>query len=361
MAVVKANAYGHGLERIARAAEEAGCPAVGVALPEEGAALREAGFHRRIVVLGLSLEEQAVLIAERGLEAAVARPEMLRALAEAGRRCGRRVRVHVKVDTGMTRAGIEPEATPAFCAEIAADAHLELAGVFTHFAAAEVPESVQAQWERFAPLVAALRGGAPFGGPLFHAANSAAALWFPPARLDWVRCGLVTYGVAPAAGQLPFPVEPVLSLHARLVQVREVPAGRAVGYGGTWVTPRPSRLALAPLGYADGLPWSLSNRGEALIRGRRVPIRGRICMDQVILDVTDLPPVAAGEEAVFIGRQGAEAIPVEEAARQAGTLSYEILTRLSERLPRVYRNEPDERPTASADAALAGRARIGGE
>ncbi|HTE20484.1 MAG TPA: alanine racemase, partial [Armatimonadota bacterium] len=219
-----------------------------------------------------------------------------------------------------------------------ADPHLALAGVVTHFASADEDDlrDVEEQWTCFQPVLREVREWA--GDAVWHAANSAAALWFPPARLDWVRGGLLTYGVPPAPRPLPFPVEPVASLHARIVQVRDVPAGRSVSYGGTWTTTRPSRLALVPLGYGDGLPWALSNRGEALVRGTRVPIRGRVCMDQVVLDVTDVPagaPVTPGDGVVFIGRQGEEHITVPEIAGHAGTIAYEVLTRLAARLPRV--------------------------
>lgn len=339
LAVVKANGYGHGLREVAAAALEAGCPGVAVALPEEGAELRAGGQSGRIVVLGLSLEEQAELLVENDLEPVVTREEVLVALAKAARRGGKQAPVHVKVDTGMTRVGVEPEAALRFCRRVAEDPHLRLAGVATHFASAEDADlqGVEEQWARFEPLAREVEGWVP--RPLLHAANSAASLWFPPARLDCVRGGLLAYGVPPAPRPLPFPVSPVASLLARVVQVRDVPAGAAVSYGGTWTAPRPSRLALVPLGYGDGYPWALSNRGEALLHGRRAPIRGRVCMDQLVLDVTDLPSVRPGDVAVFIGQQGEEVITVSEVAERCGTISYEILTRLAARLPRVRRGE----------------------
>jgi len=335
LAVVKANGYGHGMTAIATAALEAGCPGVGVALPEEGAELRGAGQAGRIVVLGLALEEQAPLVVEHDLEPVVTRAEALRALAEAGEAQGKRVRVHVKVDTGMSRVGVGPDAALSFCRTVYEDPRLELAGLLTHFASADDEDltSAREQWRRFQPLAQAVRQGSP--DVVLHAANSAAGLWFPPARLDWVRGGILTYGALPAPRALPFPVEPVASVKAKIVQVREIPAGRSVSYGGTWTATRPTRLALAPLGYADGVPWALSNRGAALLHGRRAPIRGRVCMDQILLDVTDLPPVAPGHEAVFLGRQGEAEITAQEIADQAGTISYEILTGLAARLPRV--------------------------
>lgn len=335
LAVVKANGYGHGLRTMAAAALEAGCAGVAVALPEEGAELRAGGQTGRIVVLGLSLESHSDLLVEHDLEPVVSREAVLSALSSAATRAGKAVGVHVKVDTGMTRVGIEPRTALDFCHQAANTPGVRLAGVATHFASAEDEDltSTTEQWAQFEPLVQELRSWSP--RPVLHAANSAAALWFPPARLDWVRGGLLTYGVPPAPRELPFPIAPVASLKGRIVQVREVPAGVAVSYGGTWTTPRPSRLAVVPLGYGDGYPWSLSNRGEALIRGRRVPVRGRVCMDQVVLDVTDLEPVEPGEVAVFIGRQEKEVITASEVAERAGTISYEILTRFAARLPRV--------------------------
>jgi alanine racemase len=335
LAVVKSNGYGHGMAVMGAAALEAGCLGVAVALPEEGAELRSSGFAGRIVVLGLSLEDHAELLVEHRLEPVVTREDVLSALAAAAGARGVTAPVHVKVDTGMHRVGVSPEVAPAFARRVLEDPHLALAGVATHFASAddEDLEAAEAQWRRFEPLARELGTWSP--RPMLHAANSAASLWFPPARLDCVRGGLLTYGVPPAPRELPFPVEPVASVKGRIVQVREVPVGEAVSYGGTWTAPRASRLALVPLGYGDGYPWSLSNRGEALVRGRRVPIRGRVCMDQLLLDVTDLPPVAAGEIAVFIGRQGEETISASDLAAAAGTISYEILTRWAARLPRV--------------------------
>jgi len=335
LAVVKANGYGHGLRTMAAAALEAGCAGVAVAIPEEGAELRSAGQVGRIVVLGLALETHAALLVENDLEPVVTRHEVLSAVEAAARRHQKTVGVHVKVDTGMTRVGVEPQAALNFCRLAAATPGIRLAGVATHFASSEDVDltPTSEQWQRFEPLARELASWSP--RPVLHAANSAGAIWYPPARLDWVRGGLLTYGVPPAPRALPFPVEAVASLKGRIVQVRDVPAGVAVSYGGTWTAPRSSRLAVVPLGYGDGYPWALSNRGEALLRGQRVPIRGRVCMDQVVLDVTDLPPVSPGEIAVFIGRQEKEEITASEVAERAGTISYEVLTRFAARLPRV--------------------------
>lgn len=335
IAVVKANGYGHGMVEIARAAEAEGCAGVAVARPEEGAELRDAGHTGRILVLGLSLPEDAGLIVEHGLEPVISRRETLQALASAGQSCSP-VRVHVKIDTGMTRAGIEPEDAIAFCRSVMDTHGVILEGVLTHFASADEPDdsSVQEQWDRFAPIASELADWSP--RPTLHSANSAAAIRFPPSRLDAIRPGLITYGVAPGPEPPPFPIEPVAYLKARIVQIKDVPAARAVSYGGTWRTPRRSRLALVPLGYGDGLPWSLSNRGFALVCGSRVPIRGRVCMDQAILDVTDVRGAVPGEDAVFVGRQGAEEISIREVSALAETIPYEIMTGFAARLPRLF-------------------------
>jgi alanine racemase len=350
LAVVKANAYGHGLVPVGRAALQVpqvagrGVAGLGVALPEEGAELRAGGVGGRVIVLGLSLEDQADLLVEADLECVAVRPAMLAALDAAAARAGRVARVHVKVDTGMARVGLEPDEALPFCEEVRARPHLELAGLLTHFANAEAPDdpATRAQWAAFAPLAEAVGRWTP--RPALHAANGVAGLLMPQARLDWVRAGLVSYGVPPRP--LPVALEPVAALRARVVQVKDVPAGRAVSYGGTWVAPRPSRLALVPVGYADGYPWSLSNRADALIAGRRVPLRGRVCMDQFVLDVTDLAAagitVDVGAEVTLLGGSGDERITAGELAERAGTLPYEILTGLAARLPRVYREAPEE-------------------
>lgn len=339
MAVVKANGYGHGMVRMALEAEASGCSAgLAVALAEEGAELREAGIRARILILGPTLEDEAELVVRRSLDTVVTRVEVLDALRAAAAALGKRARVHVKVDTGMSRVGLEPAEALDLARRAREDPHVELAGVMTHFACADEPErpETRRQWDLFEPVLREVSTWSP--RPALHAANSPGALWFAETGLDWVRGGIVTYGVNPGALPLPIAVRPVAALKARVTQVREIPEGRSVSYGGTWTATRPTRLALVPLGYADGYPWSLANRGEALLRGRRVPIRGRICMDQMLLDVTDLDPVAAGEEVVFVGNQGEERITAEDLARQAGTIGYEILTRWAARLPRVPLN-----------------------
>ncbi len=334
LAVVKANAYGHGLLPIAHAAVQTGVAGLAVARVEEGLALRESGLTARILVLSPLIAEQAAVAVEADLETVALRGEVLDELSRTAVTHGRPARIHVKVDTGMGRVGVEPEDVMELCRRLIAQPGLELAGVMTHFASADhSPEATAVQWSRFKPLVEAT--GQEFPGVVLHAANSAAAVRFPPSRLHWVRGGLITYGVPPAEGPLPFRPLPVASVHARILQIKPVPAGRATGYGGAWVPQRNSRIAVTALGYADGVPWALSNRGFALVGGGIAPIRGRVCMDQTMLDVTDLPDVLPGDTATFLGRRGPNEITATQLAELAGTIPYEILTRLADRLPRL--------------------------
>jgi alanine racemase len=353
LAVVKANAYGHGLVEVARAARSAGCDGLAVALPEEGIELREAGIGGPILVLTPWASDQAGDLVRADLSPVVCGEPHVAALVRASRALRQRVAVHLKVDTGLSRAGVEPERAVTLCRQILDCSELRLAGVMTHFAAAcEDPESTREQWERFQPLIPPIRRMVT-PAPVFHAANSAAALWHPAARLDLVRPGLVTYGVFPPSGPRSIGLRPVLSLLGRITQLRWVPPAARVGYGGEFVTERRTLLGIVPLGYADGLPWRVGSRARAIVRGHSVPVAGRISMDQVILDLTDAPGVDPGGVAVFIGRDAGEEITVSQIAEAAGTIPYEVLTRLSERLPRVYRGLSDTIPAPAEDERAA--------
>jgi len=339
MAVVKANGYGHGMVPVARAAVEAGAASLGVAMVAEGVRLRQAGLEAvPILVMGASLEGQAELAATHGLSLVVTRPELAQALDVAGGRRGRRMPVHVKVDTGMARVGVAPGEALRFCRSIARQPHLRLEGVMTHFATADEPEIAYSleQLRVFLELVPTLR--AEFGSELvLHAANSGAIARMPHAWLDMVRPGLVSYGISPSPETTPLDLRPCLSLRGRITQVREFPLGQHVSYGGLFTTERPSVLGTLPIGYADGYRRALSNRGEALVRGRRAPIRGRVCMDQIVLDLTDIPGAAAGDVATLIGADGADQITAWDLGEAIPTIVDEVLVALGERLPRVYR------------------------
>ncbi len=339
MAVVKADAYGHGAVPVARAALSAGAAWLGVAIPEEGTQLRQAGLSCPILVLGPISPDQAHLSAEHNLDQCVSDPGQIESLDRAGQACGRAVAVHLKIDTGMGRVGIPPAEAERVATRIAASSHLRLAGLMTHLAEADSkdPGFTAEQVARFRAVADAIR--ATLGvRPLLHAANSAGLLYHPDARLDLVRPGIMLYGCPPRGTPQPEdpPLRPPLRFRTAVSQVKTVPAGTSLSYGRTFITERPTRVATLPAGYADGLWRSLSNAGVVLIRGRRVPIVGRVCMDMTLVDVTDLPAIGPGEEAVLIGRQGGAAITADEVADQLGTINYEVLCRIGPRVPRVY-------------------------
>jgi alanine racemase len=341
MAVVKANGYGHGLVESARAALEGGASSLGVALLDEALALRQAGIDAPLLVLGCGLPEHAPDLVRRRIAQVVSDPDMPVALSREAVRQGRPAHIHVKVDTGMGRVGCPVSDAPAFLRQVASLPNLTLEGVATHFPqsdAARLPD-IEAQLARFLKMLDRLEGS-----PIRcrHAASSAVTTLLPRAHLDTVRVGLLVYGIPPLDGPCPIPLRPALTLKARITQVKPVPAGWPVSYGETFVTRRPSRLAIVPVGYADGYPRRLSNCGEVLIRGRRCPIRGRVCMDQCVVDVTDLRGVSVGDEAVLLGEQGMERISVWDLTRAIDGAPHEIVACLSPRLPRIIKNREEE-------------------
>jgi len=340
MAVVKADAYGHGAVPVAGTALEAGATWLGVAIPEEAISLRIAGLTCRILVLGPISPEQADLVAAYGLDQCVCDLAQAEALDRAARAHGRKLSLHLKVDTGMGRIGLRPREVRGVAEKIAGLPSVRLAGLMTHFADAEAeePDFAREQLARFAEVARDL-SAVPQGGMLLrHAANSAALLLLPEARLDLVRPGIMLYGYHPRGRQRTADpgLRPALRLRTAISQIQAVTRGESVSYGRTFVAPRDLRVATLPVGYADGVGRLLSNRGQVLIRGRRAAIIGRVCMDMIMADVTDVSDVRLGDEAVLIGRQGAEEISADEVAEVQGTISYEILSRISPRVPRVY-------------------------
>ncbi len=340
LAVVKADAYGHGAVPAARAFVGAGAAWLGVAIVEEGAELRRAGLVAPICVLsGLAGDEAAALVEHR-LTPMVYRPDQLAAVARAVRAAGLvHYGVHLKVDTGMGRYGALPEEVGAFLDALRAHPALELEGLATHFALADQGDdrSMAEQRAKFDAVAQSLsaRGLHP---KLRHLANSASLLDHPETHADLVRPGLMLYGIAPAARLKRLAdLKPALTFRTHITHLKEVPAGFPVSYGATYVTTRPSRLATLPVGYADGLPRAVSNRAEMLVRERRAPLVGRVCMDACLLDVTHVAGASIGDEVVLIGRQGAVAIGADELATHADTVSYEILCGIGKRVPRVYR------------------------
>jgi len=335
MAVVKANGYGHGAAEVSRALAGWGVEWLAVALVEEGAEVRRAGVTTPILVLGPVQPAQIPLVRKFGLVPAVSSSSQLAMWDQALAGASAPLDLHLKVDTGMTRLGMPPEELPEALAVVRRAPHLRLAGLMSHLAEADDLASPRTpvQEARFAALLELL---APEerGRVLTHIANSAAALHRPLDGRHLVRLGLSLYGADPARKLEG--LRPVLSASARIVHLREVPAGTRAGYGGRWQAARTSRLAVLPVGYADGYSWRLGLGAEALVAGRRVPLAGAVSMDMLLLDVTDVP-AAEGDVAVLLGRQGEEEITLHELAGRAGTVPYELLCLLGQRLPRRYR------------------------
>ncbi len=343
MAVVKADAYGHGAAAATCAFIEAGAKIVGTSSVAEAVELRRAGIDVPIVVLGGAFPGEETDVAGHDLAVGVWSEDAVRALADAAARGARPVRVHLKVDTGMTRLGLDGGEVRAFGETVRSLAGVAVDGLYSHFATADAVETApaQAQIARFAAAVEDL-AAAGVRPPHLHLSNSAAVLSQPPAHFTLVRPGIMLYGCAPAAHLAPRArLRPAMRLRTAVAQVRRVPAGRAVGYGGTYVTARPSVIATVPIGYADGLHRLASNRGWMLVRGARVPIAGRVCMDHVMLDVTDVAGVSVGDPVVVFGSQGGAAITADEVASWCETIAYEVLTSIGKRVPRVYVEELD--------------------
>lgn len=339
--VVKADAYGHGAVEISRAAMEAGVSMLGVATLHEGIELRSAGLSAPIVILSPSLHSEIDEIIENRLTPCISSLEFAELLS---RRCVAREsisRIHVEVDTGMGRTGVSDGDAIEFLQRVSAMPHLELEGVFTHFPDADSGNTffAEEQLGRFQEILDAMARHK-IAVPIRHAANSAGILSLPKSRLDMVRPGILAYGFYPST-RVPrtIPVQGVMSFKSRVVQLRSVPSGRFISYARTYQTKRTTRVGVLPVGYGHGLPWLLSNRGEVLIRGRRAPIIGRVTMDLTMVDVTEIPDVALGDEAVLWGEQGGAAITLEEVADRAETLPYEILCSMGKRVVRIFLRE----------------------
>lgn len=326
MAVVKADAYGHGAIAVARAALAAGATWLGVATADEAFELRDAGIDGRILIFGPVAPRWIERLVRAGCALTVA--DRLSADAVAG--AGINAQVHVKVDTGMTRLGVAPDELDRLLDAIDTS-RTTVEGVYTHLACADDSDSAmtQTQLAAFARTAEVVRRR--FPRALVHAAASAGALAFPDAALDMVRIGIAMYGVPPAAHLTHPSLRPVMTLATRVIRARRVPAGTPVSYGATYRTTFDTTIATVPLGYGDGYPRALSGAGHMILGGRRVPVAGRVCMDFTMLDVGDTA-VHEGDEAVVIG----PGLPASEVAAAAGTISYELLCRVGRRVPRLY-------------------------
>jgi alanine racemase len=338
MAVVKADGYGHGAAAVAGAALDAGATWLGVALVEEGLALRRGGITAPILVLSElppGSEEDALA---GGLSPALYTESGLDALAAASRALGRTVGVHVKLDTGMHRVGLDPEKAEPFM-RTAVERGLDLEGLWTHFAVADLPghPSVSAQLNRFTAAAEELeRAG--LRPPLLHAANTAATLTVPSAHLDLVRVGIGMYGLAPSPELGRLDLRPAMALRSHVSMVRRLPAGEAISYGHRYRLERESTVATVPIGYADGYARRLTETGRVLIRGRRYPVAGTVTMDQLMVDCED-DPVEAGDEVILFGSQRREEITADEVAGWSASIGYEVVCGVSARVPRRYEGE----------------------
>jgi len=341
-AVVKANAYGHGAIPVARTALAAGASRLAVARITEGVALRRAGITAPILVMGYHLPAEAEAAVAHDLTMTVNDEAFARALAHNARDAGKRVKIHIKVDTGMGRFGRLPDEVLPFLASIARWPPLELEGLWTHFATADERDKSYARRQFALYRQVAEAAQARYEIPILHVANSAAILDLPETWLDAVRPGIAIYGLYPSAEvSTDLVLRPALSLISHVGRVRMLPAGASVSYGRTFIAPRPTTAALLPIGYGDGVHRLLSNRGQVLIRGQRAPIIGRVCMDNIMVDVTTLDGVEEGDEAVLIGRQGEDRISAEEVAIWAQTINYEVTTGLLSRAARAYVGGPE--------------------
>lgn len=335
MAVVKANAYGHGLTLVGRAVERAGAAWIGVARSEEGLELKRAGVGLPILVLGLTPAGQLAEAVAGDLALTFWSADQIDAAAEAASRSGRPAHLHLKVDTGMGRLGAAPEEAQGLAERVSRHKGLVLDGVYTHFARADEPdpEPTRAQERVFREVLVALEasGRRP---DLIHATNSAAAIAHPSTRFNLVRAGVAIYGLHPSSTcRLPAEFQPALSWKSQLSQVKTVAAGHGLSYGHAYTTRGVERIGTVPVGYADGLRRTDGN--EVLVGGRRVPVVGRVCMDQILVRLDGGAASQAGDEVVVMGAQGSVRITAEEVAQRWGTINYEVTCGLSARVPRV--------------------------
>jgi alanine racemase len=335
--VVKADAYGHGAFPVARIAEEEDVHSVGVATLDEGIELRQEGISLPIVILSPSLPFEADQIVQHALTPSIGDFAVASAVSERSAAQGKTTHCHVEIDTAMGRSGVAPEDALSFLDALRALRGIHLAGIFTHFPKGDPGAAplVAQQLARLAEVRAACqRAGIDPG--LLHAANSAAVVNHPSSHLDMVRPGILAYGVVNSDLSSPPGLRPVMRFATRLVHAREMPPGHPISYGGDYITPEAMRVGTAAVGYGHGYPWSLSNRGRALLRGRAVPILGRVTMDTTVFDLRESPEAVVGDEIVLFGSQGGSAIPVDELAALAGTIPYELLIGIGRRVPRIY-------------------------
>jgi alanine racemase len=339
IAVVKANAYGHGAIEVSETLLENGVTMLGVGVIEEGIVLREAGIKAPILICGLTTNEQLESLVMYNLTATVCDLRAVKILSRIASEKKKKARIHVKIDTGMGRLGIPSEDTLNFVKKISLMENIEIEGIFTHFAATNEEDGnyTRKQFEKYKKALLELeRGG--INIPLKHVANSTTILNSYRFHLNAVRPGVIVYGLFPSPRTKQIvQLRPAAEFKTKIIFLKEVPAGKSIGYGRTYTTTKPTRIATLPVGYADGYSWLLSNKGEVLVRGERAPIIGRICMDLCMIDVTHIGGVQTGDEIVLWGKQGSEMISAEEVAQKIGSIVYEVICMVDkERVPKVF-------------------------
>ncbi len=339
MAVVKADAYGHGAVEVAQTALANGASRLAVSILDEALELRRAGFMVPILILGYTPDYQAETVVQHNITQAIYRLDTAQALSLAATNLGKKAKVHIKLDTGMGRLGVAPDhGGPDLITAMRRLPNLELEGLFTHFAAADDadPGYTQRQFETYQGFVQRLEDRG-IRVPIRHVANSAAILNFPEMHLDMVRVGISLYGYYPSPQvRHEVSLRPALSLKTQIGHLKTVPAGTGISYGVTHVTDKATTIATLPIGYADGLSRRLSNVGQVLVRGRFAPILGRVCMDQCMIDVGHIPDLSVGDDVIVFGQSQDQRWSAEDIANQLGTISYEVLCAVARRVPRVY-------------------------
>jgi len=337
LSMVKANAYGHGAVAVAKTLLAAGGDALGVATLDEGIELRRSGIGAPIIVVAGVYGDQLEQFISHSLTPVIYDLSGLTELEAAVAKRGATLDIHLKIDTGMGRLGLRADEIDSWLPILDALKVIKIAGVFSHFSTAESVDGdyTKKQLEIFTGVVTSMRAAGIKA--LFHFANSAATITQPAAYFDMVRPGIMLYGAYPSPAMAQqITLKPVLSWHTKILQLKKVPAGTSISYGQTFITKRESLIATLPVGYADGYQRVLSNRGQVLVRGKRAPVAGRVCMDLTMLDVTDIRNVQQGDEVVLLGRQGDAEITGDEMATWANTISYEIFTSIGARVPRIH-------------------------
>lgn len=342
--VIKTDGYGHGSVPIAKVLQKLDFMyGFAVATAEEAFELRDAGIILPILVLGYTFPYSYERMIAQDIRPTVFRMDMAKALSEEALKQNKKAKIHIKVDTGMGRIGIMPDEEGfSFVKKLKTFTGIEMEGIFTHFARADEKDkaSARAQLSKFTAFTDRLEKELALTGLIKDCSNSAGILEMPEANMDVVRAGITLYGLAPSqdVDMTVLPLKPALSLYSTVVYVKTLPAGCPISYGGTYVTEKETRIATIPLGYGDGYPRSLSSKGYVLIKGCKAPIIGRVCMDQFMVDVTDIPNVTVGDRVTLIGKDGDEEISANDLGELAGRFNYELMCDLGKRIPRVYKD-----------------------